>query len=85
VKPRLPKISNLYRHNRNGSRNPSAEHRTHGRQHHAQAHATRWVDGFRLDTPEFQSCLQPKEFMVTEKNKKNSTKRSTKEDDKDGA
>jgi hypothetical protein len=63
-------ISNLYRHNGNGSRNPSAERRTHGRQHHAQAHATRWVDGFRLDTPEFQSCLQPKEFMVAEKNKK---------------
>jgi hypothetical protein len=63
-------ISNLYRHNGNGSRNPSAERRTHGCQHHAQAHATWWVDGFRLDTPEFQSCLQPKEFMVAEKNKK---------------
>ena len=34
-------ISNLYRHKGNGSRNPSAENRTHGRQHHAQAHATR--------------------------------------------
>jgi hypothetical protein len=56
-------ISNLYRHNGNESRHPSAERRTHGRQHHVQAHATRWVDGFKLDIPEFQGDLQPKEFM----------------------
>jgi hypothetical protein len=56
-------ISNLYRHNEHGSRNSSAEHRTYGRQHRAQAHATRWVDGFKLDIPEFQGDLQPKEFM----------------------
>jgi hypothetical protein len=55
-------ISNLYRHNEYGSRNPSAERRTHGRQHHAQAHATRWVDGFKLDFPEFLGVLQPSEF-----------------------
>jgi hypothetical protein len=55
-------ISNLYRHNEYGSRNPSAERRTHGRQHHAQAHATRWVDGFKLDFPEFPGVLQPSEF-----------------------
>jgi hypothetical protein len=33
-----------------------------------QAHANRRVSRFKLDTPEFQSCLQPKEFMVAEKN-----------------
>ena len=44
-------ISNLYRHNGNGSRNPSAERRTHGSQHHAQAHSTRWVDEFKLKIP----------------------------------
>jgi hypothetical protein len=55
-------ISNLYRHNEYESRNPSAERRTHGRQHHAQAHATRWVDGFKLDFPEFPGVLQPSEF-----------------------
>jgi hypothetical protein len=55
-------ISNLYGHNEYGSRNPSAERRTHGRQHHAQAHATRWVDGFKLDFPEFPGVLQPSEF-----------------------
>jgi hypothetical protein len=44
-------ISNLYRHNGNESRHPSAERRTHGRQHHAQAHATLWVDRFKLDIP----------------------------------
>jgi hypothetical protein len=56
-------ISNLYRHNGNESKHPSAERRTHGLQHHAQAHATWWVDGFKLNIPEFQWDLQPKEFM----------------------
>jgi hypothetical protein len=56
-------ISNLYHHNEHGSRNPSAERRTYGRQHRAQAHATRWVDRFKLDISEFQGDLQPKEFM----------------------
>jgi hypothetical protein len=55
-------IFNLYRHNENGSRNPSAERRTHGSQHHAQAHATWWVDGFKLKIPEFSGVLQPSEF-----------------------
>jgi hypothetical protein len=55
-------ISNLYRHNGNGSRNPSAERQMHGRQHHAQAHATRWVDGFKLKIPEFSGVLQPSKF-----------------------
>jgi hypothetical protein len=53
----------LYRHNGNESRHASTKRRTHGRQHHAQAHATQWVDGFKLDIPEFQGDLQPKEFM----------------------
>jgi hypothetical protein len=55
-------ISNLYRHNGNGSRNPYAERRTHGSQHHAQAHATWWVDGSKLKILEFQVVLQPLEF-----------------------
>jgi hypothetical protein len=32
-----------------------------------QAHATRWVNGFKLNIPKFQGCLQPKEFCVIEK------------------
>ena len=56
-------ISNVCGHNENGSRNPSAKHRMHGRQHHAQAHATRWVDGFKLDISEFQGDLQLEKFM----------------------
>jgi hypothetical protein len=55
-------ISNLCCHNGNGSINPSAEGRTHGRQHHAQAHATRWVDGFKLKILEFPGVLQPSDF-----------------------
>jgi hypothetical protein len=59
-------------HNENGSRNPFAERGTHGRQHHAQAHAYRRVSRFKLDIPEFQGCFQPKEFLV--KKKKNQQK-----------
>jgi hypothetical protein len=55
-------ILNLYRHNGNGSKNPSAERRTHRRQHHVQAHATWWVDGSKLKIPEFPRVLQPSEF-----------------------
>ena len=55
-------ISNLYHHKGNGSRNPFAEHRTHGRQHYAQAHATRWVDRSKLKIPKFPGVLQPSEF-----------------------
>jgi hypothetical protein len=50
-------------HNGNGSRNPSAECRTHGCQHHAQAHAARWVNGFKLNILEFQGDLQPEKFL----------------------
>ena len=35
----------------------------HRRQNHAQAHATWWVDKFKLDIPKFQGNLQPEEFM----------------------
>jgi hypothetical protein len=56
-------ISNMGGHKGNGSRNPFAERRTQGRQHHVQAHATRWVDGFKLYIPEFQGDLQPEELM----------------------
>jgi hypothetical protein len=55
-------ISNLYCHKGNGSRNPSTKRRTHGRQHHAQAHAIRWVDKSKLKIPEFSGVLQPSEF-----------------------
>jgi hypothetical protein len=37
--------------------------RTHGCQHHAQAHANQWGNGFKLNIPEFQGDLQPKEFL----------------------
>jgi hypothetical protein len=55
-------ISNLCRYKGNGSRNPFVERQTHGRQHHAQAHATRWVDGSKLKIPKFPRILQPLEF-----------------------
>jgi hypothetical protein len=48
---------------------PLAECRVHRHQPFVQAQANRWESGFKLDTPEFQSCVQPKEFMVVEKNK----------------
>jgi hypothetical protein len=67
-------ISNLCGHNEIGSRNPFTERRTQGHQHLAQAHANRQVSRFKLDTPEFQGCLQPKKFMVTGKNRKFSQK-----------
>jgi hypothetical protein len=63
-------LSNLCRHNEDGSRNLFTEHRTQGRQHFALAHTNQRVSRFKLDTPKFQSCLQPKEFMVAEKNRK---------------
>jgi Ca2+-binding EF-hand superfamily protein len=51
--------------------NPFAERGVHRHQPLVQAQANRWESGFKLDTPEFQSCMQPKEFMVAEKNNKN--------------
>jgi hypothetical protein len=67
IKALATQISNMCGHNENGSRNPFAKRGTHGRQHHAQAHAHRRVSRFKLDIPEFQGCFQPKEFLVTEK------------------
>jgi hypothetical protein len=67
IKALAIQISNMCGHNRSGSRNPFAERGTHGRQHYAQAHTHRRVSRFKLDIPEFQSCLQPKEFPVTKK------------------
>jgi hypothetical protein len=58
--------------------------KVHRHQPLVQAQANRWESSFKLDTPKFQSCVQPKEFMVAGKNKKSSTKRSTKEDGEDG-
>ena len=53
----ITQLLNMGGHNGNGSRNPYTEHRTHGRQHYAQAHATRWVNMFKLNIPKFQGCL----------------------------
>jgi hypothetical protein len=63
------RLSNMGGHSGSGSRNPFAERQTHERQHHVQVHANRWVNWVKLDIPEFQVCLQTKEFLVT-KNKK---------------
>jgi hypothetical protein len=48
---------------------PFVERGVHRHQPLVQAQANRWESGFKLDTPEFQSYVQPKEFMVAEKNK----------------
>ena len=63
-------VSDWCHHNGNGSKNPFTERQTQGRQHLAQAHANWWVSRFKLDIPEFQGCLWPKEYMVIEKNRK---------------
>jgi Ca2+-binding EF-hand superfamily protein len=50
---------------------PFTEREVHRHQPLVQAQANRWESGFKLDTPKFQSCVQPKEFMVAKiKNKK---------------
>jgi hypothetical protein len=49
--------------------NPFAERRVHRHQPLVQAQTNRWESDFKLDTPEFQSFVQPKEFMVAKKNK----------------
>jgi hypothetical protein len=41
IKALPTQICNMCGHNENGSRNLFVERRTHGRQHHAQAHARR--------------------------------------------
>ena len=74
IKALATQIFNLCGHNGIGSRNPFTECWTQGCQHLAQAHANRRVSRFKVDTPKFQGCLQPKEFMVTKKNRKFSQK-----------
>jgi hypothetical protein len=49
---------------------PFAEHKVYRHQPLVQAQANRWESGFKLDTSKFQSCVQPKEFMVAKKKKK---------------
>ena len=56
-------FSNMGGHNRDGSRDPSAERRMHGRYYCAQAHANQWGNGFKLNIPEFQGDLQLEEFL----------------------
>jgi hypothetical protein len=48
---------------------PFAKRGVHRHQPLVQAQANRWESGFKLDTQKFQSFMQPKEFMVGEKNK----------------
>jgi hypothetical protein len=79
IKALATQISNLCGHNEIGSRNPFTERRTHGHQHLVQAYANRWVSRFKLDTLEFQGCLQPKGFIVTEKLEKFDKKKVTRE------
>jgi hypothetical protein len=47
--------------------NPFAERGVHGHQPLVQAQANWWESGFKLNIPKFQGCLQPEEFLVTEK------------------
>jgi hypothetical protein len=63
IKALTTQLSNIGGHNWNGSKNPSAERRTHRRQHHTQTHITRWVDEFKLNILEFQGDLQLEEFL----------------------
>jgi hypothetical protein len=56
-------FSNMGGHNGDGFGEPFVERGTHGHQHHAQAHANQWGDGFKFNIPECQGDLQPKEFL----------------------
>jgi hypothetical protein len=56
-------LSNMGGHNGDGSGDLYAEHGTHRRQHHAQAHANQWGNRFKLNIPEFQGDLQPEVFL----------------------
>jgi hypothetical protein len=50
-------------HMENEDGNPFVEHRVYGHQPIVQAQANRWESGFKLDIPEFNNGLQPKEFL----------------------
>jgi hypothetical protein len=79
IKALTIQLSNMGGHNGNGFGDPSAERGTHRRQHHAQAHANQWKIIFKLNIPEFQGWLQPKEFLVIEKIDKNKVLREVAE------
>ena len=55
-------LSNLCRHNEDGSRNRFIECQTQGRQYLAQAHANQQISRFELKIPKFRGNPQPKEF-----------------------
>jgi hypothetical protein len=56
-------LSNLCRHNEDGSRNLFTEHQTQGRQHLTEAHANQRVSKFELKIPKFREEPQPEEFL----------------------
>jgi hypothetical protein len=56
-------LSNLCRHNEDGSRNLFTDRRMQGHQHLAQAHANQQVSRFEPKIPKFQGDQQPKEFL----------------------
>jgi hypothetical protein len=56
-------LSNLCRHNEDGSKNLLMEHRMQGCQHLAQANTNQRVSRFKLNIPNFQGNPQPKEFL----------------------
>jgi hypothetical protein len=62
MKPRLPKYPTCIVTKGMDLETLLQNSRTHRSQHHAQAHATRWVDGSKLKIPEFPGVLQPSEF-----------------------
>jgi hypothetical protein len=63
IKALTTQFSNMGGHNGDGSGDPYAEHGTHDRQHHAQAHANQWENKFKLNISKFQGDLQTKEFL----------------------
>jgi hypothetical protein len=63
IKALTTQFSNMGGYNGDISGDPSAEHGTHRRQHHMQAHANQQGNGFKLNIPKFQGDLQPKEFL----------------------
>jgi hypothetical protein len=79
IKALTTQISNLCGNNEIGCRNPFIECRMQGHQHLMQAHANRRVSRFKLNTLEFQGCLQFKEFIETEKLEKFNKKKVPRE------
>jgi hypothetical protein len=50
-------------YNWDGSGDPSVEREMHGCQHHTQAHANQYENGFKLNILEFQGDLELEEFL----------------------